>query len=172
MANNYTLYSARLALHNQLQLSWAMKFFKLVNDATDSDYKAPKKIPDDEKIFYTHLKRLQRDNPSVFEFGSFSFEKANTNDEPYTIVLISEEYDNLDLVLLAVQNVYKQFSLDDIFEVTWANTCSAMRVDQFGGGCAAVCRYGQRVTGSHTILKQHVQDLKKLIKTSKNAKKS
>lgn len=50
-----------------------------------------------------------------------------------------------DYVILFVQTVFTRFGIDTQFRFSWANTCSAPRLDGFGGGAATVTREDSKV---------------------------
>lgn len=50
----------------------------------------------------------------------------------------AEEAGDIDAVIGVVQEFLKKFRPNSCFALQWANTCSSMRVDNFGGGAAFV----------------------------------
>jgi len=54
--------------------------------------------------------------------------------------LYAEEAGNLDHLSRVVQGFINKFRPDFIFTLTWADTCSKLRVNAFGGGWLAVSR--------------------------------
>lgn len=54
------------------------------------------------------------------------------------ICLYSEEFSNIDNILVTVQAYLKKFQPNGVFTLEWADFCSKVRVDEFGGGVAVV----------------------------------
>ena len=54
--------------------------------------------------------------------------------------LYAEEYGNVDMVVYLVQEFFKEFRPDGIFTLSWSDTCSKLRLSEFGGGAVCVTR--------------------------------
>lgn len=56
--------------------------------------------------------------------------------------IYSEEYSNVEWVANKVCEFLSKFNRDDIVTFEWAETCSKMRVGEFGGGSVVISRSG------------------------------
>lgn len=72
------------------------------------------------------------------------------NEEEDTLFLEADEHFDLDHVLFFVQQYLKKFEPKGVFRMTWSDTCSKLRVSEFGGGWAVVTAkaYVAQSTGS------------------------
>lgn len=66
-----------------------------------------------------------------------------------------------------VQQLLCRFGLDEPVSFRWAETCSAMRVDEFGGGAAVITRNDIIWLDTATWVQQTINNLKNTSKTAK-----
>jgi hypothetical protein len=79
--------------------------------------------------------RFLLDHPEL-EAGSVAgFEIAWKDD---SVVFYSEESGDVDHLVHLVQKFLRAFRPHEAWSVTWAETCSKPRIDEFGGGAAFV----------------------------------
>ena len=73
------------------------------------------------------------ESPAWWDDGSesFGFEYDLGTSE---IQLYSEEYGNIDTVQALVSEFISLFRKDYVFTLSWSDSCSKMRVGEFGGG--------------------------------------
>jgi hypothetical protein len=68
-----------------------------------------------------------------WDFPGFEYKLSKDNLWAY-----AEEDGNMDSLCRIVQAFFRKFRPDGFFYVTWANTCSKMRVNEFNGGAMVV----------------------------------
>ena len=77
-----------------------------------------------------------------------------------TLHVYAEEDGNLDTLSALVQEFIKKFRPDFIFCVSWADTCSKMRVGVFGGGAMVVSREGEKHITTSSFIRNTVAKIK------------
>jgi hypothetical protein len=65
------------------------------------------------------------------------------------IWVVAGEYGNPDAVAAIIQDFLRECRPDDCFTLTWASTCSKMRVGEFGGGGVLVTAQDMHWTNAH-----------------------
>ncbi len=88
--------------------------------------------------------RFLRDNPdfeSPYDTLGFDFEFCDGRDGPSPSRYLwfnADDYGNPDHVAWLVQKFLKRFRPDQCWSLTYASTCSKLRVGEFGGGAVFV----------------------------------
>jgi len=63
---------------------------------------------------------------------------------PEQLWINSDESGNVEDVCIFVSYIQRRLDLEEPFEITWANTCSKLRVGEFGGGACIIYKGKQR----------------------------
>ena len=71
----------------------------------------------------------------------------------------AEEYGNLDTLGELILEFIQKFRPEAIFRLTYAETCSRMRLGEFGGGAMIVHRGGIEFVNSHGWASQKVNEI-------------
>lgn len=76
----------------------------------------------------------------------------------------AEEFGNLDTLEALMREFIEKFRPNYVFTVQWADSCSKMRVDEFGGGAMVVSRLRTEYIGtyrwSQDLVKKMEEELK------------
>ena len=126
MANNYHQFSAILKLDNDEQKKWAEETLEKLSRTREDGGTVPLADPDD----IPDLDRYE----SLADF-EYEFEPEG---EGHTLWFYAEESGNAEHVAQFVQQYLKKYHPDQCWGITWADTCSKMRVDEFSGGALFV----------------------------------
>ena len=140
MANNYTQFSAELQLDNEDQCEWFHYLLNL-NDHID-DYVVENEVEyDDEEdakndfidqVNSTYgIKLCAEDIDDAYPNFQYKLQKDS-------LWVYAEEDGNINMIGKMVQAFFNTFRPDGIFYLTYADTCSKMRIDEFGGGAMVV----------------------------------
>ena len=81
---------------------------------------------------------------------SLSFETDHKNETKFLWLNSGDESGNPDSVISFVQSFLKEFRPNESFVITWADTCSKLRLDEFGGGAAFVTAKGAKWVNTHS----------------------
>lgn len=87
--------------------------------------------------------------------------------EDSSVYFTSEECGNADWLAEEVQAFLAEFKRDDVVTFAWANTCSRMRADAFGGGAYAVSRLNNKGAGTYTLEEQFEAELRAELEEAK-----
>jgi len=109
MADNYRQFSFSLKLNNKKEVAW---FQKILSKAQETDD----------------------------EWGTCAdFDWSTDSAEPLHIWFRDNGGSgNVEQIAKFVEKYFKKFQPNGYFVVTWADTCSKQRTDEFGGGIAVV----------------------------------
>ena len=133
MAEYFTQWSTELEIKSEEERAWLDEVLSLnLEDMEDEDedFDQYQVMADVKKNLGFQLTENDFDSGS---FPGFEFRVSKENLWAY-----SEDDGNLDALSRIVQAFFKKFRPDGFFYVTWANTCSKMRVHEFNGGAMAV----------------------------------
>ena len=132
MANNYSQWSTELEINSEEEYSWLQEVFSLdpygmadEDDGLDRD----KVISETENKLGFSLIYDDFDEP---------FPHFDSSLSQNSLWVYAEEYGNIEILGRIVQSFFRKFRPDGFFSLTWADTCSKMRVDEFGGGAMIV----------------------------------
>jgi hypothetical protein len=135
MADNYLEFSTDLELRSADERRWLEA---QLEDVEHRDNTVP---------------RFLLDHPEP-EAGSIAgFEVAWKDD---SVVFYSEESANVDHLVHLVQKFLRKFRPQEAWSVTWAETCSKPRIDEFGGGAAFVTAGDVRWMGAHQFVEDQL----------------
>ena len=84
-----------------------------------------------------------------------------------SIYFISEEYGNLDTLGSLVHELILKFRPNAIFKLTYAETCSKMRLGEFSGGAMVVSKYGVEYMNAADWATRLVNEIHQKIKKEK-----
>jgi len=129
MANNYLQFSEVIQLKSEAEKEWVEWYLGIIPGSDESD--AFEKLSDQSE-YERQLERynLQTDDLSL----NFQWNTGEEND----LWIYADESGDVDNVALFVQDYLRKFAPDESFGITYASTCSKMRVGEFGGGAAFV----------------------------------
>lgn len=157
MANYYTLLSFELTLE-PAQMKWADKLFGAANKIVDDYWDGvalDDPISDDAEIQRIAIDLMTDEAGTViYDFGF----DARYSPSEKSIWIVSEESANMDLIADCIQAVMKRFYLTGYISFEFADTCSKMRLNSFGGGAYVITRHGWDAMGSYGIVNQLVEE--------------
>jgi len=146
MADNYLEFSEVLPRLSNMEVDWLRRQLQIVHVFGDKEY-SEDELPD-------HLKsenadwlgcRAYRDMehyaPDFGEDAGFTYSFSDDGcDEDWGrhLWLYTEEWGYVERVAHLVQKFLKESRPDQCWSLTWATTCSKLRVGQFGGGAVFV----------------------------------
>lgn len=132
MAEYYTQWSVNLDINSEEEYAWLQGVLNLDPGSftnPDEERDSDQYIEDVKSNFGFELIEDDFD----WAFPGFEYDLAKGSLWAY-----AEEDGNLDTLGRIVQAFFRKFRPDGFFYVTWANTCSKMRVDEFNGGAMVV----------------------------------
>lgn len=77
-----------------------------------------------------------------------------------TFWVYAEESGNLDTLAELLLQFITKFRPDEVFTLTWAETCSKMRIGQFSGGAMVVSKDGVEFFNATTWARQQVAKIR------------
>lgn len=140
MANNYTQFSILLNVHKPELVESVSEFLDDIDyDDLISDGESGKQtLP--EELFSKEDVQWMRNN--IDEYGGIDGWSHNDG----KLWVYSEEGANLEVVtfilqkLLSANAISGNYYKHNAILITWANTCSKMRVDEFSGGACLITK--------------------------------
>lgn len=149
MANNYTEFSAALYLENEAEEEWWKRHleFDMDHAFTDEHFENGS---DDHAEHTVH--NAKTDEARLFallviengcDWYEFTYDIKKDDDKKY-VWFHTEEYGSPYQVACLVQAFFEQMRPegDDVFELSWADTCDSPRVGEFGGGMMVATKVG------------------------------
>lgn len=136
MSNNYSKFSETILALNLEEQAWLREELKSMEDRPD--------WPDDEdeKEQAQYAKAFEEERGIQEGTGeywpNFNWQIEKNDDTHVDWWLYSEESFDVDAVVAAVQRFLQRFRPEDIFAMSWSETCSKPRTGEFGGGWIAV----------------------------------
>ena len=136
MADNYLQFSTNIELQNEEERTWWKR-------RLDFDYEEERENPihfNEEEPVSAEAKLFKKlcldEDHECWDFD-YTFDKDD-------LIFYSEECGSPGVVAELVHNFYKDMRPDgdDVFIVTWACTCSQMRLNEFDGGAAVATKSG------------------------------
>ena len=120
MANNYMQFSTCFPLADENQAKEAMEIAR--------------------KVAIDYLVANEGEEKEDFTDNTTDFNGTSVELDGKDLWIYGEEYGNPDLVESVVKALQEHFKIDEPFYLSWAFTCSKMRLDEFGGGAMCVRR--------------------------------
>lgn len=151
MANNYLLFSEIIEDLSAEE----MQFFR---DALqwEPPYDEEGELPEG----FEWPSWYDRDAESV----GFDYDLSGTD---RSIHFYAEEYGNIDTLAELVHAFLVKFRPTSLFKITYAETCSKMRIGEFGGGALVVSKYGVDWVSAHAWAWQKTRDIARRIQEEK-----
>lgn len=163
MANNYLQFSEVLDVQTDEQRAWIDGFLRQPDDMF------PEEGTPEAKAFLAWCTEHGLDEPESAQYYpsfNWSWEGTVSSGEkkkyeadpdnykpvrraPWSLWLRCEESCNLDEVAALVRAFHKHFKIDDVWTLTYAETCSRLRVGEFSGGGFIVYPRGRKVEWTH-----------------------
>lgn len=148
MADNYIQFSTRIDLHSEEEVTW----FKTLLDQNVT--KRPKWVT-----------KLLKEICDEYESGdSFPGQYEIAGGDKKGVWFYSEEGSDPYPVALIMQAYLKKFHPKETLGFTWATTCSKMRLDEFGGGYAAVSAEKVTMQSADTVLTEVLEEMREAFK--------
>ncbi len=142
MANNYVQFSESIADITEEEQAWIKE--ELVSPS-DRD---PAVYPEDEGAADAYMEAWSKERPNVDDaetwpdFGwSFIEDDEDASKELW---IHADESGDLNHIAVFVQRLLRKFRPNEVFTLTWAETCSSPRIGEFGGGWMVVTAKGER----------------------------
>lgn len=130
MANNYTNFSAMYRGMLKKEVQWLEEFLTPLDDDDAEDQELT-----DKWLKARDIPDWYDDEPEYWPHFQFRIEKDGRR---YAIWFYADEGGNLDIIAHVMQKFLAKFRPDDHFSMQWADTCSKLREDEFGGGAMFV----------------------------------
>lgn len=134
MANNYLLFSDALVGLTEDQANWARDRLKYL-DMSPVDLKDVYGQPALDRIKEDGYTFEESDDGHILDF---QWEVDAGPDGEWSVWFGSEEFGNIDHVVLFVQEFLTKWRPNGVFALSWAQTCSSARIGDFGGGAVVV----------------------------------
>lgn len=145
MANNYQqfceclMFPADVGTERLEEIrTWVKAVLSVPSSSEGFDEEAGEKCTED------HLAELEVDTVRLDEHNLDQWPGCDWNLTDDGFILYAEESGDLECVAEFAQAYLKRFAPTGSFRLTWAETCSKMRVGQFGGGYLFVTATDQR----------------------------
>lgn len=142
MADHYTEFSFVVELPTLEAVQEAVRLYAGIVAARDAD--AGEELHSDNQALYEFARErltavgmasVLNDESTLFDISTISMEPESTEQEGTPCLWIhSDESGSVDGAAIFVQMLMRIFGLKDPVGFEWANTCSKLRVDSFGGG--------------------------------------
>jgi hypothetical protein len=137
MAEYYTQWSTNLDIKSEEEYAWLQEVLNLdPGGFTTSEEEEEDEESDPHQVIADVKKSLGfelSEDDFDWDFPGFEYKLSKDNLWAY-----AEEDGNMDSLCRIVQAFFRKFRPDGFFYVTWANTCSKMRVNEFNGGAMVV----------------------------------
>jgi len=151
MADNYCQFSVLLCIDTDEEKDWLENWLKPWSALFPDEDAASDAASLQNEKFVSWCAERDIDNVAddVDTWPSFrwSFDDP-TQTEPWTMWIHNDESGVPEHVAAMVQAFFKHFHIDSTFTLTWAETCSKPRVDEFSGGGFIVLPFGEDVRWS------------------------
>lgn len=128
MANNYSRFSAEVQDLKQEEYEWLVKILTV----------DPEDLEKDELAAFLEEVGIDSDD---LEWGWPPFDYQFENDG-HSLWYYAEECFNVDAVGAFLHSLMSRFEREGRIVLTWADTCSKMRIDEFGGGILVATKDG------------------------------
>lgn len=151
MANNYMLFSATITDLTQEEYAWLLQVLELV----DVDDLAPA----ERAAFFAEV-----GIPDGEEYYTWPLFNHEFRDEGHRLWFYAEESFDPDAVGAFLHRFMKKHDREGHLFVEWADTCSKMRINAFGGGAVVATKTGWETATTGWIAAQLA---KKLLNTPK-----
>ena len=114
------------------------------------------------------------DVPEDFEWPAWYDQDAQSvgfgcdlSREDRSIHFYAEEYGNVDTIVELVHEFIVKFRPTFVFQLTFAEYCSKLRIGEFGGGSLVASKYGIEWVNAHVWATQKSEEIRKRIKEEK-----
>jgi hypothetical protein len=123
MANNYLQYSTNYDFPRKVSEEESDKILQIIMKAGAEEYSS---VYDEE---------IDEDTPLEDQYIGTSLDMENSG-----VWFYAEESGEPNVVIAMIQALQEYFKDEETHAFSWAYSCSKMRVDEFGGGAAAIKR--------------------------------
>lgn len=136
MSNNYTQFSISLKIKDVELVDAAIAF---IDNIGEDDY-----VTDDEEVVVTIPSCFDQDDKDDLIESIDQWGGAGTWRNDGELWVYAEESANLEAVTIILQKLLIADAIEGNYQggvlVTWSNTCSKMRPDEFSGGACYVTK--------------------------------
>ena len=148
MANNYLQFSEVLSNLTDAEEKWLYEQLEYVPIEVESG------DSDTSRTCPRFMLDMPEMDPDYAETNfSYEFEDDEASDSRY-LWLYTEESGDPDHAAYLVHKFLKQFHPNDCWSLTYATTCSKMRIGEFGGGGVFVTAKGIRYSNAYDFVEQ------------------
>lgn len=152
MANNYLQFSEAIGHLSIAERDWLQRQLEAVYVFGDREY-AEDEVPDDLSTAYATWCgcRVFRDLPGVDseDDAGFQYEFGEHENLGQHLWVYADEGGDLDRVAHLVQKFLRQFRPRESWSLTYATTCSKLRLGEFSGGALFVTAGGIESFDAH-----------------------
>lgn len=121
-----------------------MQFSEVIDSLTDEEIKFFEEV-----CLYEPPLDLEGEPPAWYDVDSEGLGfSAEVDEGTRELWVYAEEYGNLGTLEALVLEFIQKFRPDYIFTLSFAETCSKMRVSEFGGGAMIISREGTKGTNT------------------------
>lgn len=172
MANNYTQWSESFEIKKEA-VQWLKDLAHGFEDKFPDDWDSVDKESLEKLISY--LAEMGADTSGISSWMTYpsdwpGFHFSIEGDDTPHLWVYSEEGGNIDHLCVFLQAYLKKFSPEEVFRLSWADTCSRLRVGEFGGGFAVISADEIISGNTYGLGEQAERDLLEKIKAKKEEK--
>jgi hypothetical protein len=143
MANNYLQFSQTLLLASKEEMEFWNDALTIIPSLLQNFHLGEDTPEARDKMLHDLLVKFGVVfSEDIFDDGSLGFEHeisySEDNSSNNEIWFYCKEYGNTEFLGCLVQAFFNKFRKDGFFYVTYAESCSKMRVDEFSGGAMVV----------------------------------
>lgn len=92
---------------------------------------------------------------------------AHIDKKDKAVYFSAEEYGNVDTLAAMVHELITKFRPDFVFSLTYSETCSKLRLGEFGGGAIVVSKYGTDFINAHGWASEREAQIRKRLQGEK-----
>lgn len=129
MANNYLQFSTEISELTVKETEWLKELLDTLSCVNECDISSEESVNDFRDRYYNVEEALLILGEE--ETFDVSYSESDVN---HTLWLYAEESGNIYQAGTLIQEFLKKFRITQTHLLSWADTCSKMRIDQFGGG--------------------------------------
>lgn len=174
MANNYTQWSESFEIKKE-----SVEWLKELAHGFENEFpeKWDSMEADDLQSLLDYLKEKGVDTSGIShwmtyasDWPGFHFTIDGEDTDTPSLWVYSEEGGNIDHLCAFLQAYLKKFSPEEVFRFCWADSCSRLRVGEFGGGFAAISADEVISGNTYSLGEQAERDLLEKIQAKKESK--
>ena len=133
MANNYVQFSTAIEELTEEESAWLADLLITLRCAEDFDLLSDEGTADYEDRYHYVVTAFR-----ILAYEDLFSVDTELKKEKGYLWIYSEESGNVDQAVLLIQEFLKEFRPADVHFLSWSETCSKMRINEFGGGTVLI----------------------------------